>query len=300
MNTITSIFSNIFLGGQALSSLPFRGNLGTVIQGSKRGTVMLLAHKKALVTGSSRGIGRATALAFAREGADVAVHYRRQQEQAEQVAEEIRAIGREALVIQAELENPDEVNRLFDTIQETWQGLDIFMANAAASAFKPVMELKPHHLERTYRLLVDNFVLSAQRAVPLMEGRGGRIITLTGHGVHYTLPRYGNIASAKAAVESLTRYLAAELGAHQITVNAIAPGVIGTESEQFYMGDKLAQFDAACIAATPLGRVGEAEEVADTAVFLASSLARFITGQVLVVDGGLTLTSGPFQQIFGH
>ncbi len=260
---------------------------------------MLLEGRKALVTGSSRGIGRATALAFAREGADVVVHYRRQQERAEAVAREVRSLGRQALVVQAELESPEEVGRLFDEVGETWGGLDIFMANAAASAFKPVMELKPHHLERTYRLLVDNFILSVQRAVPLMEGRDGRIITISGHGVHYTLPRYGNIASAKAAVESLTRYLAAELGSRAITVNAIAPGVIGTESEQFYMGDKLEAFDRACMEATPLGRVGTPEEVADVAVFLASKLARFVTGQVIVADGGLTLTSGPFQQIFG-
>lgn len=260
---------------------------------------MLLEGKKALVTGSSRGIGRAAAIAFAREGADVAVHYRRTRDQAERVAEEIRAMGRTALVFQAELEDPQAIGALFDSIGEAWGGLDIFMANAAASAFKPVLELKPHHLERTYRLLVDNFILSVQHAVPLMEGRAGRIITVSGHGVHYTLPRYGNIASAKAAVESLTRYLAAELGERQITVNAIAPGVIGTESEQFYMGDKLEEFDEACVRATPLGRVGDPEEVADVAVFLASRLARFVTGQVVGVDGGLTLTSGPFQQIFG-
>lgn len=258
---------------------------------------MLLEGKRALVTGSSRGIGRAAALAFAREGADVAIHYRRQGQQAQEVAEEVRRLGRQALVMQAELENADEVNRLFDGIQEEWGYLDIFMANAAASAFKPLMEIKPYHLERTYRLLVDNFVLSVQRAVPLMEGREGRILTVSGHGVRFTLPRYGTLASAKAALEGLTRYLAAELGPRQITVNALAPGVISTESEQFYMGDRLERFDRACAKATPLGRVGDPADVADVALFLSSHLARFITGQVIVVDGGLTLTSGPFQEV---
>ena len=260
---------------------------------------MLLEGKKALITGSSRGIGRAAALAFAREGADVVVHYRREREKAEEVAEQIRRMGRSALVFKAELEDPDAVNQLFDSIGETWQSLDIFMANAAASAFKPLLELKPHHIERTYRLLVENFILSVQRAVSLMEGHPGRIITISGHGVDYTLPRYGNIAAAKGAVETLTRYLAAELGERQITVNAIAPGVIATESEQFYMGDKLKDFDQACVRATPLGRVGDPSEVADVAVFLASALSRFITGQIITVDGGLTLTSGPFQEILG-
>jgi len=258
---------------------------------------LLLKDKKALVTGSSRGIGRATALALAREGADVVVHYRRQKDEALKVCQEVRALGRDALLVQAELESLDDVGKLFDEIEQTWGELDIFMANAAASAFKPVLELKPHHLERTYRLLVDNFILSVQRAVPLMEGRAGRIITVTGHGVQYTLPRYGNIASAKAALESLTRYLAAELGPRGITVNAIAPGVIGTDSEKFYMGDKLEQFNRACERATPLGRVGDPEDIADVAVFLSSALARFITGQIIVADGGLTLTSGPFQEV---
>lgn len=258
---------------------------------------MLLKNKRALVTGSSRGIGRATALAFAREGADVVVHYRRQQDEAQQVYAEIKKLGREALLIQAELEQPEEVARLFGTIQDAWGGLDVFMANAAASAFKPLMEIQPHHLDRTYRLIVDNFLLSVQHAVPLMTGEFGRIITVSGHGVQFTLPRYGNIASAKAAVETLTRYLATELGPQNITVNAIAPGVISTESERFYMGDKLEQFDRACERATPLGRVGSAEDIADVAVFLASHLARFITGQVIVADGGLTLSSGPFQEV---
>lgn len=261
---------------------------------------MLLEGKKALVTGSSRGIGQATAIALAREGADVAVHFRRQREQAEETAEAIRRAGRQALVVQAELEDPEAVGHLFDQVGEVFGGMDIFMANAAASAFKPVLELKPHHLERTYRLLVDNFILSVQHAVALMEGRPGRIITVSGHGVNFTLPRYGNIASAKAAVESLTRYLASELGPRQITVNAISPGVVGTQSEQFYMGDQLEAFDRACRRATPLGRIGTPEEIADVAVFLASNLSRFVTGQIITVDGGLTLTSGPFQEIFGE
>ena len=260
---------------------------------------MLLESKKALVTGSSRGIGRATALAFAREGADVVIHYRRQKDQAEAVAEEVRAMGREALVIPAELESSEEIQRLFDLISEVWGALDIFVANAAASAFKPLMETKPYHFDRTYRLLVDNFVLSVQRAVPLMEGREGRIITVTGHGARYTLPKYGNIGSAKGAIESLARYLATELGPQGITVNTIAPGVVLTESERFYMGDKLETFNQACKRATPLKRVGQPEDIADVAVFLASRMARFVTGHVLVADGGLTLTSGPFQEVLG-
>jgi enoyl-[acyl-carrier protein] reductase III len=259
---------------------------------------MRLAGKTALVTGSSRGIGRAAALALAREGADVVVHYRRQREQALAVQDQIAAMGRRAMVVEADLEDPEAVDSLFDTIRETWGHLDIFMANAAASAFKPVLELKPYHLERTYRLLVEHFVRAVQRAVPLMSGREGRIITVSGHGTQFTLPRYGNIGSAKAAVEALTRYLAYELGPRGITVNAVSPGVIATDSEVYYTGDQLQAFNQACVRATPLRRVGTPEDVAEVVAFLASSGSRFITGQVITVDGGLTLTSGPFQELF--
>lgn len=255
----------------------------------------LLEGKRALITGSSRGIGRAAALAMAREGADVVIHYRRQEEQAALVAEEVRKLGRQCLVVKAELEDPEEVRQLFGVIEDAWGGLDVFMANAAATTFKSIQELKPHHLDRTYRLVVDNLVLATQLAVPLMAGRQGRIITISGHGVPFTLPGYANIGSAKAAVEALTRYLAYELGPQGITCNAIAPGVIMTDSASFYVRDRLETFSASCIRATPLGRLGTAEDVAEVAVFLASAMSRFITGQVIRVDGGLTLTSGPFE-----
>ncbi|EPZ52658.1 SDR family oxidoreductase [Alicyclobacillus acidoterrestris] len=255
----------------------------------------LLEGKKAFITGSGRGIGRATALAMAREGADVVVHYRRDKEQAEATAKEIQALGRQALTVKAELESQEEINAAFDVIEQEWGSLDIFVANAAASAFKPIDQLKDYHLDKTYHVVVHSTVFAAQRCIPLMEGRNGRIITMSSMGSTYTLPRYATLGSAKAALESLTRYLASELGPKGITVNALNPGVVDTESAKFYGGDNYDQYNADVIAHTPLGRIGTVEEIADAAVFLASDLSRFITGQVIRVDGGLTLMTGGFE-----
>ena len=250
--------------------------------------------KKVLITGSSRGIGRATALAFAREGADVVIHYRRDEDAALTVAEEVRALGVQALVCKAELESAEEIDAMFDKIAQEWGALDVFMANAAATAFKPVMETKGYHIDRTYEVVIKSVLHGVQRAVPLMEGRAGRVLTISSLGSQFALPNYSNIGSAKAALESLTRYLAAELGPKGITCNVISPGVVETDSVRFYAKDAFQTFKTNVIGRTPLGRLTQPEDVAGVALFLASDAAGFITGQVLGVDGGLTLIAyGP-------
>ncbi|MBB6731088.1 SDR family oxidoreductase [Cohnella zeiphila] len=250
--------------------------------------------KKVLITGSSRGIGRSTALAFAREGADVAIHYRRDEDAALTAAEEVRALGVQALVCKAELESAEEIDAMFDKIAQEWGALDVFMANAAATAFKPVMETKGYHIDRTYEVVIKSVLHGVQRAVPLMEGRAGRVLTISSLGSQFALPNYSNIGSAKAALESLTRYLAAELGPKGITCNVISPGVVETDSVRFYAKDAFQTFKTNVISRTPLGRLTQPEDVAGVALFLASDAAGFITGQVLGVDGGLTLIAyGP-------
>jgi enoyl-[acyl-carrier protein] reductase III len=178
---------------------------------------------------------------------------------------------------------------MFDTIQQEWGALDVFMANAAATAFKPAMETKDYHIDRTYQVVIKSVLQSAQRAVPLMEGRQGRIITVSSIGSQFTLPNYSNIGSAKAALESLTRYLATELGPKGITSNAISPGVVETDSVRFYAKDGYETFKTNVSNRTPLGRLTQAEDVAGLALFLASDAASFITGQIIGVDGGLPL-----------
>jgi enoyl-[acyl-carrier protein] reductase III len=252
-------------------------------------------RKIALVTGASRGIGRAIARTLAGGGADVVVHYHRNRELAEEVAGEIQAQGRQALVCGADLETPEEITRLFDQVAERFGALDFFIANHAATAFKTTLEVKPHHLQRTFDLIVRSLVLCVQRAVPLMDGREGAIVTIGGQGTVECLPHYAILASAKGAVETWTRYLAYELAGRGITANCVSPGVIATDSARFYGGDRYAEFDHLVSTYTPRGRMGTPEEVAAVVAFLCTPGARFILGQTIVVDGGLGLISAPFE-----
>jgi len=257
----------------------------------------LLSGRVALVTGSSRGIGRATAWALADHGSDVFVHYHRARELAEETAAGIEARGQRAWVVGANLEDPAEIASLFQEVKAKAGGLDIYCANAAATAFKPTLAMQPHHFERTYNLIVRSLMLAVQHAVALMTGRPGRIITVSGHGTQFTLANYAALGSAKGAVEVWTRYLAYELGSQGITANCISPGVIATDSARYYLGDSYDRLEAAVRRDTPLGRIGVPEDVAGAVVWLASDLARFVTGQVIRVDGGLSLTSGPFEAL---
>ena len=251
--------------------------------------------KIALVTGASRGIGRATTLLLARGGADVLVHYHRNRAMAEETARTIGEWGRRAVVVGANLEAPDEIGHLFDQVADRFGALDIFVANHAATAFKPTLEVKPNHIQRTFDLIVRALVLCVQRAVPLMRGRQGAIVTLGGQGIVQCLPNYALLAAAKGAVETWTRYLAYELAPLDITANCVSPGVIATDSARFYGGDRFAEFDQLVSSFTPRGRMGTPEEVASVIAFLCSPAARFVQGQTIAVDGGLGLIAAPFE-----
>ncbi|MER3455858.1 MAG: dehydrogenase [candidate division GAL15 bacterium] len=250
---------------------------------------MSLHGKVALVTGASRGIGRATALVLAERGADVVVHYRRREDQAWEVAEAIRGMGRRVEALPADLERPEEISALFRAVEERFGYLDIFVANAAATAFRPFEAIRAHHLVRTYQLNVFGFVQAAQEAMRLMRGRRGRIVAISGFPTQRYLPDYALLAGAKASVETLARYLAVEAAPLGINVNVVSPGAVDTESLDVYAQGDRETFDRATRLSTPKGRLGTPEDIAKVVAFLCSEDAEWIVGQTLVVDGGLTL-----------
>ena len=254
---------------------------------------MRFASKVALVTGSARGIGQAVALRLAQEGADVVVNYRRQTAAAEATAATITGLGRRALVVQADIGDARAVRHLFSCIRDTFGHLDIFVANAAATAFKSLMEVQEHHLEKTFAITIKSFVLAAQLAADLMRGRRGKIVTVSGIDARRYIPLHGPLAAAKGALEVLTSYLACELAGQGIVVNGVNPGFVNTDSAHVF-GEKVYRLLAKNISTyTPLRRVGTPDDIAKVVAFLCSDDAAWICGQTLVVDGGLSLTS-PF------
>jgi len=242
----------------------------------------------AFVTGGSRGIGRAIVERFALDGADVAFVYRRDDGAAAEVEAAVRALGRRCVALKADLGEPAEVAAALDRLGDT--PVDFLVANAAATAFKPLLEVKPHHVEKTYAITIGAFLQMVQRFAPRMEA-GGRIVTISGMDTHRYVAGHGVLASAKAALEALTRYLAVELGPRGITVNAVNPGYVETDSVTLYLADDAAKraFYEEIEGATPLRALGTPEEVASLVAWLCSREADWMQGQVLYLDGGIFL-----------
>jgi NAD(P)-dependent dehydrogenase (short-subunit alcohol dehydrogenase family) len=250
--------------------------------------------KISLITGSSRGIGRALALTLAREGAAVAVNYVRNADLAAATVREIEALGSRAIAVQADMESVEEIDRLFEQVGQEFGRLDHFVANAAASSFKKIADLKAHNLDRSFDLNVRAFVLGAQRAVKLMRD-GGRIAVLSSYGSIRAYPTYANLGSNKAAIEAFVRYMAVEFAPLGINVNAINGGLIDTESCAYFY-ERVAGMAPieSVLSKIPKGRMGSVQEVADTIAFLLAPESEYVTGQTLCVDGGLSVIAPPF------
>ena len=251
-------------------------------------------NKVSLITGSSRGIGRALALTLAREGAAIVVNYVRNADLAADTVREIEALGSRAIAVQANMENVEEIDSLFESVAAEFGRLDHFVSNAAASSFKKVLDLKPHNLDRSYALNVRAFVLGAQRAVKLMR-EGGRIAVLSSYGSIRAYPTYANLGSNKAAVEAFVRYMAVEFAPYGINVNAVNGGLIDTESCAYFY-ERVAGMAPieSVLAKVPKGRMGTPQEVADAIAFLLAPESEYITGQTIAVDGGLNVIAPPF------
>ncbi len=251
---------------------------------------LTFSGKIALVTGSGRGIGRAIALYMARHGADVIVNFFRNRTPAEETIAEIEKLGRRALLVKADVGDLDDLGRLFDETGQAFGGLDIFIHNAASGYNRPALEQKPTGWEWTMNINARSLLFAAQRAVPLMETRGGgSIVSISSPGSGRVLPDYVVVGASKAALEALTRYLAVELSPRNIIVNAVSPGIVETDALKHFNSLRDAGLTRKAAAATPAGRLVTPEDVAEVVGFLCTPAASMIRGQVIVVDGGYTL-----------
>jgi len=245
-----------------------------------------LQGKVALVTGSSRGIGKAIVLRLAENGVNIVVNYVRHRRDAEETANLIEKKGAHCLVVKANVANNEDVETMFGLIKEKYGRLDILVSNAASGVLKPVMELSSRHWNWAMDINARSLLTLAQQAMPLMVD-GGRIIAVSSLGSVRAVENYTAVGASKAALESLVRHLAVELGPKGILVNTISAGAVDTEALKKFPNRE--EILGAALERTPVGRLTTPEDVADLALFLCSPLARMIHGQTVVVDGGYSI-----------
>jgi enoyl-[acyl-carrier protein] reductase III len=250
--------------------------------------VTRLEGRLALVTGGSRGIGRATAIALAREGADVAVGYVRNGDAADETAAAIRELGRRAATVRGHVGDADKVAALVDAAAEELGGIDLLVSNAASGVLRPAIDTTARHWDWTMDVNARAFLLLAQRTAPLMAARGGgTMVALSSLGAGRVLENYVLVGASKAALEALVRYLGVELAPQDIRVNGVSGGLVETDALDHFPNREAML--AASRRRTPAGRMVEPEDIARAIVFLSSSEASMVVGQTLVVDGGYSL-----------
>ncbi len=246
-----------------------------------------LAGKVALVTGAARGIGRAIATKLAASGCDLVVNYYNSHEEAEALCEQFRALGRRAVPIKASVSQPDSVDDLFAELRSHFDHLDIVVSNAASGVLKPAMEMTLKHWRWCMETNAFALNLLAQRAAALMP-TGGRILAMSSLGSVRAMPNYAFIGASKAALESLVRSLAQELGPRGIRVNAVSAGVVETDALAYFPNRE--ELVESFKARTPAGPVLTPEDVAGAVYLLCLPEAGMVNGHTLFVDGGFAIS----------
>ena len=243
-----------------------------------------LASKVAIVTGASRGIGRAIALALAEEGANVVVNYARSSAAAEEVVTEITAAGGEAIAVQGDVSQEQQVDDLVKTAKDKWGTIDILVNNAGITRDNLLLRMKPEDWQAVINLNLTGVFLTTRLVSKIMlKQKAGRIINIASVAGQMGNPGQANYSAAKAGVIGFTKTSAKELASRSITVNAVAPGFIATDMTKDLKSEEILKF-------IPLGRYGQPEEIAGMVRFLAADpAAAYITGQVMNVDGGMVM-----------
>lgn len=246
----------------------------------------MLADKKALITGSSRGIGRAIALELAENGADVCVNYTRSADRAEEVVKEIESLGQKGVLVQADVGKFDQAERLVKKAVETLGRLDILINNAGITRDGLLLRMSPEDWADVLQTNLTGVYNCTKAAVrPMLKGEGSRIINISSVVAQIGNAGQANYAAAKAGIAGFTRSMARELASRGICVNTVAPGYIDTDMTS----DLPEKASKKLLEQVPLGRPGQARDVAQAVVFLASDKASYITGQTLNVDGGMVM-----------
>ena len=245
-----------------------------------------LAGKVAVVTGASKGIGAEIARALAKEGAAVVVNYSSSKSGADKVVADIVAQGGKAVAVQANLSRPDDVKQLFAETKKAFGRLDILVNNAGIYEFAPLENITAEHFHKQFDLNVLGLLLATQEAAALFGDQGGSVINISSVVATMAPPQGSVYSGTKAAVVAITRSLAQELGSRKIRVNSINPGMVETEGTHS-AGITESEMRKQVEAETPLGRIGQPQDIAPAAVFLASDDSSWITGETLYISGGM-------------
>jgi 3-oxoacyl-[acyl-carrier protein] reductase len=257
--------------------------------GKQRNPIMAkLTGKVAVVTGASKGIGSAIAEKLAAEGAKVVVNYARDKAGADKVVERVKGLGGEAIAVQADVSKSSDIKKLFDVTAKAFGNVDILVNNAGVYEFRPLDALDEAHYRKIFDLNVLGLLLTTKEAVGHMNGQGGSIINVSSIASKTPPANASVYAGTKGAVDVISRVLALELAPRKIRVNTLAPGATETEGVRS-MPEFKNGFEELAVSRTPLGRMGTAEDIAKAALFLASEDSGWITGEELLVGGGIRL-----------